>query len=136
VNGVESAPNRRGYDVVAIDPVTGETRWADAFDTHASSEEARRLAAAIGALPGGTIVVAAVRDEASLHLTDEAVAALRSIGAARDIRGLYRTSHLVVGVKGAPPGTAVERLAFAPVAVTLGLPPEASGVEVRDFALR
>ena len=136
VNGVDYALDRRGYDVVALDPGTGEVLWTDAFDTHESAEEAGRLVAAIRALPSGTIVAAAVRDEASHELTPEAVTALRTLGAARDIRGRDRISHAIVGVKGAAPGTAVERLGFTPVNVVLGLPTKASGVVIRDFALR
>jgi hypothetical protein len=136
VNGAEWAPNHRGYNLVAIQATTGDVLWSDVFDTHRSEVESQRLADALGRVPGGTIVVAAVRDEASQKLTDAAVAALRSIGGAGDIRGRYRVSHLVVGVKAAGPGTAIERSGMEPVEVTLGLPPDRVGVEIRDFSLR
>ena len=122
--------------MVAIQATTGDVLWSDVFDTHRSDVESQRLADALGRVPGGTIVVAAVRDEASQALTDAAVEALRSIGGTGDIRGRYRVSHLVVGVKGAAPGSAFERSAMEPVEVTLGLPPDRVGVEVRDFSLR
>lgn len=136
VNGAEEAPNLRGYNIVAIDPREGQLLWTDRFDTHASAEESRRLAHAIGQVPAGTIVVATVRDEASSALTDEAVAALRSLGGSQDIRGRYRTSHLLVGVKGSPPGTAIEQSGYALLEVTLGTPPDRIGVEVKNFTLR
>lgn len=132
----EHARNHRGYNVVAMHPTTAAILWADVFDTYASADESRRLADAIGRLPPGTIVAAAVKDEAAQSLTEEAVAALRSVGAARDIRGQYRVSHLVVGVKGAAPGTAIERSGYEPLEVTLGMPRDRFGIEVRDFALR
>src|SRR5262249_10630774 len=119
-----------------IDPATGAVRWSDVFDTHGSDRDSQQLADAIARVPDGTIVVAAVRDEASRALTEPAVAALRSIGATQDLPGRYRLSYLVVGVKGAAPGTAIERAAMEPVEVTLGLPPDGVGIELRDFTLR
>jgi hypothetical protein len=87
-------------------------------------------------LPAGTIVAAAVKDEASQELTDRAVAALRSLGGREDIRGRYRVSHLLIGVKGAEPGAAIERSGYTRLTATLGPAPEQVGVETRAFALR
>jgi len=90
----------------------------------------------VGRLPARTIVAGAVKDEASGALTDEAVAALRTLGGTEDIRGRYRASHLLVGVKGAAPGTAVEESGYARLTATLGYAPGQLGVEIRGFALR
>jgi len=136
VNGIESAENKRGYSVVAIHPEQGYVLWADVFDTDASREESRRLTEALRRLARGAIVVAAVKDEASSALTDEAVLALRSLGGRKDIRGRYRVSHLLIGVKGAAPGTAIEEVGARPLTVTLGEAPERLGIELREFALR
>lgn len=136
VNGVEMAAAQRGYNVVALDLRSGRVLWTDVFDTNTSVDESRRLARAIGELAPDTLVVAAVQDEGSAALSPDAVAALRSLGSQEDIRGRYRVSHLLVGRKGAAPGTALERADYALLQVTLGLPPAEIGVEVRDFALR
>lgn len=136
VNGDQFARARRGYNLVAIDLGGGEVLWSDVFDTLVSPAESVRLAAAVDRLPAGTIVAGAVKDEASGALTAEAVAALRSLGAAEDIRGRYRVSHLFVGVKGAPPGTALEQSGYATLAATLGYAPGQLAVETRGFALR
>ena len=136
VNGRQRAVNRRGYNLVAIDPTSGEVLWSDLFDTHAAPGESHRLAEVIGRFPAGTIVAAAAMDEASGALTDDAVSALRSLGGQDDIRGRYRVSHLLVGVKGAAPGTAVEQSGYARLTATLGYAPGQLGVETRDFALR
>jgi Interleukin-like EMT inducer len=136
VNVVEHAQNLRGYNVVAIHSTSGEVLWSDRFDTHVSKDESRRLADAIDRVPRGAIVVAAVKDEGSRSLTDEAVAALGSIGAAEDIRGRYRVSHLVIGVKGGPPGSALEQSGDRLLEVTLGTAPSQIGVEIHDFQLR
>jgi hypothetical protein len=136
VDAHQHAVARRGYNVVAIDPARGDVLWSDLFDTLVSPSESGRLAQAIGRLPAGTIVAATVKDEASGALTGEAVAALQSLGGREDIRGRYRVSHLLVGVKGAAPGTAIERSGYARLTVTLGFAPGQLGVEMRAFALR
>jgi hypothetical protein len=136
VNGYQRAVNRRGYNLVAIDPASGDVLWSDLFDTLVSPGESHRLAEAIGRLPAGTIVAVSVKDEASGALTEEAVAALRSLGGREDIRGRYRLSHLLVGVKGAAPGTAIEQSGYARLVAALGFAPGQLGVEMRAFALR
>jgi hypothetical protein len=136
VNGHEAAVNLRGYNVVAIDRATGDVLWSDVFDSFRSPQESARLAEAIARVPTGTVVAVAVKDEASSVLSGAGVAALRSLGGREDIRGRYRVSHLLVGVKGAPPGTAIEEADYRRLAVLLGTPPEKIGVEVRGFTLR
>jgi hypothetical protein len=136
VNGHQRAVNLRGYNLVAIDPASGDVLWSDLFDTLVSGAESGRLAEAVGRLPAGTIVAVAVKDEASGALTEEAVAALRSLGGKEDIRGRYRVSHLVVGVKGAVPGTAIEQSGYAKLTATLGFAPGRLGVDLRAFALK
>jgi hypothetical protein len=136
VNAHQLSTNLRGYNLVALDPVTGDRLWSDNFDTFSSPAESARLAQVIERLPAGTIVAAAVKDEASQELTDRAVAALRSLGGREDIRGRYRVSHLLIGVKGAEPGAAIERSGYTRLTATLGPAPEQVGVETRAFALR
>jgi hypothetical protein len=136
VNGLEQARNRRGYNVVAIEPLTGDVLWADVFDTHASTLESRRLADAVAGLAPGVIVAAAVREEAADKLGEEGVGALRAIGASQDARGRSRVSHVVVGIKGAGLGTAVEEIGYTLLKTTVGTPPEGIGVAIRDFELR
>jgi hypothetical protein len=61
----------------------------------------------VDSAPDGWIVIATVSDNAS-NLTQDGVRALRKIGSIRDVRGKGRWGHIVIGVKGAAPGTAVE----------------------------
>ena len=136
LNAHPVSKNLRGYNIVAIDPTSGDQLWGDYFDTFASSAESDRLATAIEHLPRGTIVAVAVKDEASRMLTEQAVSALRSLGAMVDIRGQYRVSHLLIGVKGAPPGSVIEQSGYARLTATLGPAPGTLAVETRDFALR
>jgi hypothetical protein len=53
-----------------------------------------------------------------------------------DLRGRYREAHAFVGVKGARPGSALERVGGATVSLAVGRPPEGLGMELTDFALR
>ena len=108
-NGAELAANQRGYNLVALTP-DGRVQATGVFDTFFEPKAASRLAAFVAGLPDGTLVAGAVRDEASHRLTEEAVAALRTLGVAGDLRGRFRESHAFIGVKGAAPGSALEEL--------------------------
>jgi hypothetical protein len=108
VDGQPVSPNLVGYNLVVVDPASGAVESRAAFNTFASESESARLAQFIAQIPEGKVVAVAVRDEASRHLTSEAVEALRSIGALQDLRKKFRWSHAIMGVKGAPPGTAME----------------------------
>jgi hypothetical protein len=134
LNDVELAPGRRGYNLVALDPA-GKLVASVVFDTYGSDVASQELAAWIEGLPPGTIVAGAVHDEGSLRLSEAAVRALRMLGALGDLRGRYREAHALVGVKGAPPGSAVEKLGTAAAEVEVGRHHEGGGVELTAFAL-
>jgi hypothetical protein len=108
VNGADVSPNERGYNIVVINAQTGAVETSAVFDTFESESESARLARYIAAIPQGKIVAVAVRDEASRSLTQEAVDALRSIGATEDLRERWRWSHALIGAKGAAPGSVWE----------------------------
>lgn len=135
VNGEELSPDRRGYNLVALDPKTGALRARENFDTFLDRQASARLAAFIDRLPRGTLVVAAVKDEAAGQLTEEAVAAFHRIGARENLRGRLFASHLVVGVKGASPGTAMEAAGQRRVEVVIGRDPRRETMLLRNFAL-
>ncbi len=134
VDGDERSPDRRGYNLVALTP-GGALLGRGTFDTYLDPTASGRLAAWIRALPVGTIVAGAVRDEASSRLDAEAVAALRELGVAADLRGRFRASHAFVGVKGAAPGTAAERTGPGPVELEIGHPGEKPGFELIEVRL-
>ena len=104
----DASAGRRGYNLTALDPKTGEVLDVRGFDTWANAFEADDMAAFIEGLPDGTIVVGAVRDDASRFLNERAVAALASLGSAVDLRTTPGYGHALIGVKGAAPGTASE----------------------------
>ncbi|MGQ9585095.1 MAG: interleukin-like EMT inducer domain-containing protein [Anaerolineae bacterium] len=121
VNGRDVSPGGRGYNVAVMDPESGEVQRTASFDTHADEAASHALAAFLEAVPEGQLVAVAVNDEASLHLTEEAVAALRSVGAVGDLRSHFRWGHAVIGVKGARPGEALEGVGLLePVSLAAG----------------
>jgi hypothetical protein len=123
VNGHEVVDvPRRGYNVVALDGGDGHVLWGDNFDTFKSPAESRRMAERIGAVPPGTIVVAGVKTDGGGQLTAEGVAALRSIGGQQDLQRTLWLAHALIGIKGAPPGSAVEASGPGSVAVRVGRP--------------
>jgi hypothetical protein len=91
------------------------------FDTHLDEGASRAMADWMASIPKGHIVAVAVRDEASRLLSEEAVQALRTIGAEGDLREKFRWGQAIIGVKGAQPGQAMESLeALRPAVVYVG----------------
>lgn len=113
-----------GYNVAVIQPKTGKLLDRQGFDTTpgGSESEAAALADLIAGVPEGHIVAVALQGEGAAHLNDEAMAALRSIGAVADLRGTSGWSQAIIGVKGAAPGTALE--AAGPESVWLRVAPD------------
>jgi hypothetical protein len=133
--GIENlAPNMRGYNLVALDP-SGATRDREAFDTFGDPTASGELTKWVDALPAGTMVLGAVKDEASGRLDAEAVRALGTLGVRGDLRGHFRESHAFIGVRGAPPGSAIEALGPRPVEVRVGEPDAGFGLELVEFEL-
>jgi hypothetical protein len=121
VDGKQASPNERGYNVVVIEPQSGEVESTVSFDTHLDENASRALAEMLNAVPEGRIVAVAAADEASRLLGPEAVEALRGIGAEGDLRGKFRWGHAIVGVRGAAPGSAAESMGWMrPVSVVVG----------------
>jgi hypothetical protein len=142
VNAVERAGNSRGYNLVALEP-SGRVLDAETFDTFFEPDAPARLAAWVNALPAGTVVAGAVRDDASGRLDAAAVRALRTVGVLTDLRGRFHHSHAFVGVKGSVPGTALEGAGPRRVALSVGggnpeeyLDEHPEGLELTSFALR
>lgn len=104
----------RGLSMVAV--VEGEVRIRDTYDTYADHDESLRLIQDIKELPYGAFVVLAARDDATRRFTGSARSALLRLGARRGLYGLpYRSSYLLIGIKGLPPGQALERFGMEKV---------------------
>lgn len=121
VSGKNQIPPGRGYHLVAVNSKSGKVDAVGAFDTFADKAESRRLIEFVTALPQGEIVAGAAVDDASRALTNDAFAALQSLGVAGDVRDRFRAGHAFIGIKGLSPGQAVEDVnALVPANVSVG----------------
>ncbi len=97
----------RGLGMVAV--FDRDLLKAETYDTYAHPEESQRFVEDVRKLPYGTFVILAVRDDATRRFSGSAQAALFRLGADQGILGLpYRSSYLLIGIKGMIPGQAVE----------------------------
>jgi len=111
VGGEVLERTERGYILARLTPAGDRVAEWQIFDTGPSPEAARaaaRLASWVETLTKGTVVLGAVADEASFGVTEEAAAALGTLGCRVDLRGRYRQSHAFIGVKGSAPGSIPE----------------------------
>lgn len=104
VNGVDVSSNRRGFNI-AIIAEDGTVLDSAAFDTHADPAASHALAEFLAAAPDDALIAIAVKDEASMQLTAEAVDALKAIGGTVDLRGQFRASYALIGRKSGYPAT-------------------------------
>ncbi len=111
-----------GYTLLAIDPATGRVLTRGLFDTARREADSAALARFVDALAPATPVLVVSEGDVSARLTGEAVAALHALGLREDLRSRRRWVHAAIGVKGAPGGTAIERVHRADAAVTVGTP--------------
>jgi interleukin-like EMT inducer protein len=135
VNATDVSPDLRGYNVVVVDPASGDVRGRAVFDTFRARSEGARLAEFIRQVPTGAIVIAAVKDDGVGQLGDDAVQALRSVGGRLDPRGQLFVAHLLIGVKGAAPGTAIEAAGFQRLTRVVGRDRADLLLVTRDFGL-
>ena len=119
--------NRRGINAVAVSPV-GEVRGSRHFDLCHWPQGGSVFQRWVEALPQGTLVLLAVRTDASRLFGPLALEALRGIGARTDLRGKVRTSYAAIGVRGAALGTALEVMSPKQrVSLTVGAQPSPWG---------
>ena len=106
------APDTRGFNVAVIHPGKGDLVMAAGFDLIGEDgpEQAGRMAQLLRGVPEGMIVCVAVKDDGAMNHTGELVTALRTVGASVDLRNRTRASYALIGVKGAAPGQAMERV--------------------------
>jgi len=100
----------RGHNIVVLDTLTGQIEDKLWFDTLDKTENSDSMAAYIGRIPEGKIVLVAIRDEGSYRMTEAAYQALESLGSALTRQVQFRDSYVLLGRKGASPGTVPEVL--------------------------
>ncbi len=110
VAGKNVIDDTRGYHLVAVNPHSGGVDRVGSFDTFADANQSAQLAQFIDHLPRGEIVAGVAIDDVSTRLQQSAIRALKSIGVDNDLRFQFRMGHAFIGVKGAEPGQALERV--------------------------
>jgi hypothetical protein len=109
IGGKEASPQKRGYNVVVIDPANGAIISARAFDTVNDRAESRAFTDFIAQIPNGHIVAIASQDAVAANLGDRAALAFRDLGGQIDLRQNPTRTHALIGVKSATPGSALEQ---------------------------
>ncbi|XP_022787618.1 uncharacterized protein LOC111327652 [Stylophora pistillata] len=99
VNGTEYSPKRRGDNVVVVDGATGSFLKATSFDTHGDRSSGTRMLDYLNGLSGNKIVLVAVQDQGSHHMSS-AIAALKRLGAHDPVQLKYRESFALAGYAG------------------------------------
>ncbi len=118
INGVNVSPRQPGYNLVAINPLTGELIRRNAFDIDRRPATKQGLIKFIESTTEGTVVAVALRRRGSKAVDTNVFNAFKAIGASLQVRG--NRSHLIVGVKGAAHGTAIEQIDRQKVSTTIG----------------
>jgi len=129
-------PRYRGYNAVVVDPETGKVVARNAFDTAGPARESRRLIKFFHRIKPGHIVAVALNRFGGGQLNEEAFRAFQSIGAVSDPRehSIY-SSHVLIGVKGAAPGTAIEAIADREITRVVGVDRRDRAMTIAGFHL-
>ena len=108
VNTILHLEPGRGHNLAVVDQNSGEKLLTRSFDTYKYSSEADSMAQLIESVDTGRYVLAAIKDEGSVSMTERAFAALESIGSAKCRDVGPRDSWAIIGVKGAEIGSVAE----------------------------
>jgi hypothetical protein len=109
-----------GYNIFVVNEKTGKILVHRAFATHSQAENSQKMSTFIDKIKSGRIVIAITWGNASASLSDESVAALRTLGANEDLREWPGYCHSIIGVKGANPGEAMEKLDLHKATLVVG----------------
>lgn len=123
IQGREVSRQEPGYNIVSIDS-HGNVMKVASFNTADKAEASTGLVDFIAQTPNGAIVVVVSQDEIADKFTAGAFAALESIGAQNDPRKDPNRAHAIIGVKGAKPGSALERWNDGEARVSIGHVPD------------
>lgn len=115
---------RRGFNVVTLDPDTQQVTSATCYDTSGGGQVAvAQLATDLNALPEGRVVLVAVRGSGLESLSGAAMRALRRVGATSAISGgRSQEGYVLIGIKGGE-ATAERRGHHVEVEAKLPRPP-------------
>jgi len=102
---IDGSAGRRGVNITVL-AADGEIFDKVGFDTEANRFESEKLATYLGNVAPGQIVFVVSYGNATAHLTADAVAALRNLGADLSLETLQGQHFAIVGIQGQAPGSA------------------------------
>lgn len=108
INDEPLIENTRGYNMIVLDPRWGRVAFEGHYDIFADSANAGRMAQDIYNVTPGSVILLAIKDDGSIRMTDEAFKALESIGSEHCRKLGPRDSWVLIGRKGAEPGSVPE----------------------------
>jgi len=137
VNGVNHSPRQPGYNVVTLDAQSGRLLGRAAFNVARNANQLKAMQKYIEKTPDGSIVIVALKGDASVRsdATMQATRLLMGSQAATTADTADTASHLMIGIRGAEPGTAVDLADTRLVTKTIGVDRRSSGMTVRRFEL-
>ncbi|MBN2209082.1 MAG: hypothetical protein JW759_07280 [Candidatus Coatesbacteria bacterium] len=108
INGVDVAPDMKGYNVAALEQGSGKLIRSYFFDSISNKTDNNDLRELIESLPEGTIVILAAKRDT--RVIPAVLDAFMTIGVDFAMMERDRTnwSHCAIGVKGASSGTALQ----------------------------
>ncbi len=111
VGGIDHAPDKRGFNVIAMDGVSGAVTDTAVFDTYVDAATADAMAGFLNSLPGNSIIAVAVKDDANgyppvipggTNITSSLRSALAAYGARLIDSVGFQDSYAFVGSREAP----------------------------------
>ena len=101
-NGIESGLKTRGFHVVVLSATDGRILKKEVFDTYIDTDASSEMIQFIDISPDGSVIIIAVQDEGTKHLSQSARDFITRLGS-KYISGLqYRETMALVTSKGAP----------------------------------
>lgn len=111
VNGRKHTEHSRGWNLLVIDPISGNLLTSKKFDTYANSNSLAQLTVSLNEASDGAIVALAVKDTgdfaANSQMGQDFIRAMKSCGGVgKEVK--YRAAYAMVGRKGSILGSATE----------------------------
>ncbi|HEY4491781.1 MAG TPA: interleukin-like EMT inducer domain-containing protein, partial [Acidobacteriota bacterium] len=135
VNGRNLSKATRGYNIVVLDAQSGKVDASEGFESDAGPRASAEMRKFLERAPRGKIVVVAARGDVSAIADSQTIDALKTIGASGKGLPKQRASHIVIGVKGAGPGQAIEKTSEAEIRQIIGEEIKGLGFRLKDLTL-
>lgn len=111
VDGKDHSRAEIGYNIVTIPPDGGGVDQSTGYSLYVDTSGGIKMAEFLNGLPDGTFVLASINHGPGVFLTGDAIKALHACGSAVVPDPEVLSSHAMIGKKGMPSGSAIEKAA-------------------------